>query len=258
MSDAENEPALDLVSRLVPATLKGLHALEFAGRHVSPTALPQLIDAMKGRDDAVKAALADLAHAHLARPAAAGAGLPRACRRGGRRGIAALRSAADEPQPIVAAYRGLRNYARAAQAIYPLAAFFRPISQFFLEQAARDDAELLARLATVDPGRDKVGVMHAGGPPGTRGAFSLYVPETYDEGRAYPLGGGAAWRQRQRRRLPVELGARSAHARLHRAGADGDRLDLVVDGSRHRRAQHRSHGRSGRRRVEQSTPAGSS
>ena len=61
MSDAENEPALDLVSRLVPATLKGLHALEFAGRHVSPTALPQLIDAMRGRDDEVKVALAEAA-----------------------------------------------------------------------------------------------------------------------------------------------------------------------------------------------------
>jgi hypothetical protein len=52
VSDAGNEPALDLVSQLVPATLKGLHALEFAGRHVSPTTLPQLIDAMKGRDAA--------------------------------------------------------------------------------------------------------------------------------------------------------------------------------------------------------------
>ena len=41
MADAGNEPALDLVSRLVPATLKGLHALEFAGRHLSPAALPQ-------------------------------------------------------------------------------------------------------------------------------------------------------------------------------------------------------------------------
>jgi phospholipase/carboxylesterase len=102
-------------------------------------------------------------------------------------GIASLRSAGEAPQPIVAAYRAMRNYAQAAQAIYPMAAFLRPVSQFFLEQSARDDAALLTRLAAVDPAREKVGVMHAGGPPGTRGAFSLYVPETYDESSAYPL-----------------------------------------------------------------------
>ena len=35
------EPAVDAVAQLVPATLKALHALEFAGRHLSPTSLPQ-------------------------------------------------------------------------------------------------------------------------------------------------------------------------------------------------------------------------
>ena len=187
MTDAGNEPALDLVSRLVPAALKGLHALEFAGRHVSPATLLQLIDAMRGRDDEVKAALADSrAFAWPDQLQPVWACLEPAAEAVAE-GIAALRSAADEPQPIVAAYRALRNYARAAQAIYPLAAFFRPISQFFLEQAARDDIQLLAKLAAVDPAREKVGVMHAGGPPGTRGAFSLYVPETYDQARACPL-----------------------------------------------------------------------
>ncbi len=187
MADADTEPAVGAVSQLVPATLKAMHALEFAGRHISPTSLPQIVEAMAGRDDEAKAALA------LSRtldwperlkpvraclePAAAAAAA----------GIAGLRSANEAPQPIVAAYRALRNYAQAAQAIYPMAAFLKPVSQFFLEQSARGDATLAARLAAVDPAREKVGVMHAGGPPGTRGGFSLYVPETYDEGRAYPL-----------------------------------------------------------------------
>src|SRR4029453_1549759 len=58
MADAADEPAVGAVSQLVPATLKAMHALEFAGRHLSPTALPQLIEAMAGRDDDAKAALA--------------------------------------------------------------------------------------------------------------------------------------------------------------------------------------------------------
>src|SRR5205823_9940758 len=92
-------------------------------------------------------------------------------------GIAGLRSASEAPQPIVAAYRALRNYAKAAQSLYPMAAFLKPVSQFFLEERTRNDSAMTDRLAAVDPARERVGVMHVGGPPGTRGGFSLYVPE---------------------------------------------------------------------------------
>ena len=57
MADTGNEPAVNAVAQLVPATLKALHALEFAGRHLSPTSLPRLIEAMAGRDDDLNAAL---------------------------------------------------------------------------------------------------------------------------------------------------------------------------------------------------------
>ena len=102
-------------------------------------------------------------------------------------GIAGLRTAADAPQPIVAAYRALRNYAKAAEAIYPMTAFLKPVSQFFLEASARGDPALIDRLDAADPASINVGVMHVGGPPGTRGAFSLYVPEHYDAATTYPL-----------------------------------------------------------------------
>src|SRR5262249_34262291 len=101
-------------------------------------------------------------------------------------GIAELRAASEAPQPIVAAYRAVRNYAKAAESLYPLSAFLKPVSQFFLEPSARDDAGMIEHLAHV-AGRDKVGVMHVGGPAGTRGAFSLYVPEYYEADIACPL-----------------------------------------------------------------------
>lgn len=187
MADTGNEPAVNAVAQLVPATLKALHALEFAGRHLSPSSLPQLIHAMAGRDDDLKAALS-LSRAldwpgrlapvrECLEPAAEAAA----------DGIAGLRGAADAPQPIVAAYRALRNYAKAAEAIYPMTAFLKPVSQFFLEASARTDPALTDRLAAVDPACVNVGVMHLGGPAGTRGAFSLYVPEYYDAANAYPL-----------------------------------------------------------------------
>ena len=87
---------------------------------------------------------------------------------------------------MFAAYRALRAHARAAEALYPLAAHLRPVSQFFLEPAMRDDAALADRLTGADPTRSNVGVIHVGGAPGTRGAFSLYVPEYYEPSRAWP------------------------------------------------------------------------
>jgi phospholipase/carboxylesterase len=180
MADAADEPAIDAIASLVPATLRALHALEFAGRHLSPATLPQLIDAVAGRNVDVEAALS--ASRTMAWPERLGPvriALEGAAEAAGE-GIAGLLAASDAPQPIIAAYRALRGYARAAEAIYPMAAHLRPVSQFFLEPAARDDAALLDRLAAADAGRDGVGVMHVGGPAGTRGAFSLYVPETHD------------------------------------------------------------------------------
>ena len=103
------------------------------------------------------------------------------------KGIADFLVAMDAPQPMLAAYRALRCYAQAAEAIYPMTAHLKPVSQFFLETTARNDTALLERLTTADPLCESTGVMHVGGPPGTRGAFSLYVPEYYDASRAWPL-----------------------------------------------------------------------
>ncbi|HTE38234.1 MAG TPA: phospholipase [Reyranella sp.] len=182
-----NEPAVDAIARLAPAILRALHAMEFTSRHVAPTTLPQLIDALAKRDSDLGPALAaSRALAWAERLGPVRDCLERAAEAAGE-GIAGLLAAGDAPQPMLAAYRALRSYARAAEALYPMAAHLRPVSQFFLEPPTRDDAVLAEKLAAVDPVREEVGVMHVGGPPGTRGAFSLYVPEYYDAARAWPL-----------------------------------------------------------------------
>ncbi|RVT95779.1 phospholipase [Rhodovarius crocodyli] len=84
------------------------------------------------------------------------------------------------------AWRAFRAIPRASEAIYPLCPFIPSISRHFLEPARRGDAALLERLAA-DPGREGVGVMHLGGPPGSRGNASLYVPEDYEPARPMPL-----------------------------------------------------------------------
>ena len=237
------DPSVEIIARLVPAILRGLHALEFASRHVSPTSLQELTKAVAGRNDDLGAALAtsrDAPWPERLEPV-------RQClERAGNATLAGLTSfiaAVDEPQPIVAAYRALRNYARASEALYPLAAHLKPVSQFFLEISSRDDAALVAKLAEVDPAREGVGFMHVDGPAGMRGCCSLYVPETYDPAKAYPLvvamhggsGNGAAflwsWVREARTRGVIVIAptAKGGTWSLMEPEVDGPNIDRMVD-----------------------------
>jgi len=182
-----SEPTVETIARLVPAILKALYALEFTGRHLSPQTLPRLIEAIAERDSDLEPALAQ----SRAMDWPERLGPARICLEGAAEAtnasLSALLSAPDAEQPIVAAYRAMRGYAGACEQLYPMAPHLRPVSQFFLEASAREDQARLEQLAASDPLKENVGVMHVGGPAGTRGAFSLYVPETYEPSRAWPL-----------------------------------------------------------------------
>jgi phospholipase/carboxylesterase len=86
---------------------------------------------------------------------------------------------------LVAVFRALRHAPRAQAALYPLAAKLPPVSSFFIDPALREDAELLARLA--QPANENTGILHDHNEPGSRGGFSLYVPEYYTPDRTWPL-----------------------------------------------------------------------
>jgi phospholipase/carboxylesterase len=239
-----SEPVVDLLAQLVPAVLRALQALEFAGRHVAPASLPRLVEAIAGRQGDLGGMLARSraldwpAHLLPARQCLESAAAAAAD------GIAGLLAAPAAPQPIVAAYRALRNYARVAEALYPMAPHLRPVSQFFLEAASRNDEALLQRLARAETaGRDGAGVLHVGGPAGTRGAFSLYVPETLDPAEPAPLvvalhggsgNGGAflwSWLREARTRGFILLAptARGATWSLMEPAIDGANIDAMVD-----------------------------
>ncbi|HEX7760263.1 MAG TPA: hypothetical protein VF459_12220, partial [Caulobacteraceae bacterium] len=75
---------------------------------------------------------------------------------------------------------------RAQEALYPLAADLPPVSRFFLNPGARADAALRERLAKAQP-REDAGVFHVGNEPGSRGGYSLYVPEHGPPDQPRPL-----------------------------------------------------------------------
>lgn len=96
-----------------------------------------------------------------------------------------LRSAGGEEE-LMKLFGALRHIPRAQAALYPLAQAFPPVNRFFITPDQRGDADLQRRLMSVMP-REDTGVMHVANEEGTRGGYSLYVPEDYTSDRDWPL-----------------------------------------------------------------------
>lgn len=183
----DSEALLEAIVGMLRPLLQALQALEFAARNLHPPRLRELVDAVADRDVEAREGLARFRTAawpaHLdefrVQVETAAEAVMQA--------FDGLRAAPEDPNATIAAYRALRHYARAAEALYPLARLFRPVSQFFLENAARDDEDKIDRLAADDRPGIRTGVLHGNNDPGQRGGFSVYVPEDYDGMRPVPL-----------------------------------------------------------------------
>jgi phospholipase/carboxylesterase len=178
-----SEAVVDDIVAVLPPLLQSLEALAFVARHLNPPDFGRVMQAVGTPEEALQAARARLAEwpekfteVRTALDSASDAALA---------AFAGLRAVQNGHGDLVSVFRALRYAPRAQEALYPLAAKFPPISSFFLDPALREDAELLARLATA--GREETGVMHDHNEPGSRGGFSLYVPEYYTPDRAWPL-----------------------------------------------------------------------
>jgi phospholipase/carboxylesterase len=178
-----SEAVVDDIVALLPPLLQSLEALAFVARHLNPPDFDRVMLAAGEPEQALQAARAGLAQwpekfadVRRALDAASDATL---------QAFAGLRAVQNGQGDLVAVFRALRYGPRAQEALYPLAAKFPPVSDFFLDPDLRDDEELLARLAA--PARDGTGVIHDRNEPGSRGGFSMYVPEYYAPDRAWPL-----------------------------------------------------------------------
>lgn len=183
MTDAR-EAAVDDIVALLPPLMHALEALGFIARYFSPADFEAVMEAAGKPDDALRAERPRLdrwpdSMAHIRKPLqdAADAALA---------GFDALRDAPEQPDGVRAAFRALRYAPRAQEALYALAAKFPPVSNFFLEPGKRNDAALLARFDQVQATPD-TGIIHVGNEPGSRGGFSMYVPEYYTPDRPWPL-----------------------------------------------------------------------
>ena len=96
--------------------------------------------------------------------------------------VEAFVQATKTPTDPIGLFRALRRFARVQETLYPLAPAFAPVSRWFLDPGRQDDEALVARLRAGALREDdvRVGVMHSANDRGTRGGFSVYVPESWD------------------------------------------------------------------------------
>ncbi|MFH0302188.1 phospholipase [Bradyrhizobium sp. 31Argb] len=177
------EAVVDDIVAVLPPLLQTLESLGFIARHLHPPEFGHVMQIAGEPDAALRAVrprLADWPEQFAAIRAqletASDAAL--AAYRG-------LRAVQDGNGDLVSVFRALRYTPRALEALYPLATRLPPVNEFFTDPALRGDAELLARLA--EPAGATTGILHDGNEPGSRGGFSLYVPEHYTPDRAWPL-----------------------------------------------------------------------
>src|SRR6185437_7612632 len=178
-----SEAVVDDIVAMLPPLLQSLEALAFVARHLNPPDFGRVMQAAGTPDrdlQAIQARLADwpgeFADIKAALQASADAALA---------AFKGLRAVEQGHGDLVAVFRALRYLPRAQEALYPLAAKFPPVSTFFTDPPLREDAALETRLAA--PAQPETGIIHDHNEPGRRGGFSLYVPEYYTPGRAWPL-----------------------------------------------------------------------
>jgi phospholipase/carboxylesterase len=178
-----SEAVVDDIVAVLPPLLQSLEALSFIARHLNPPDFDRVMQAAGTPEEDLQAAIgrlgewpADFADVRMALERASEAALA---------AFAGLRAVQHGQGDLVSVFRALRYVPRALEALYPLTRRFPPISDFFLHPSLRGDEDFKARLA--EPAAENSGVMHDHNEPGSRGGFSLYVPEYYSADRGWPL-----------------------------------------------------------------------
>lgn len=178
-----SEAVLDDIVAVLPPLLQSLEALAFVARHLNPPEFGAVMEAAGTPDEslqAVRARLSDwpqqFAGLRSSLEAASDAALA---------AFAGLRAVQNGDGDLIAVFRALRHVPRAKEALYPLAATLPPVSSFFVDPDLREDAKVLKRLT--QPPHENTGIVHDHNEPGSRGGFSVYVPEYYTPDRTWPL-----------------------------------------------------------------------
>jgi len=178
-----SEAVVDDIVAVLPPLLESLDALAYVARRLHPPVFGRVMEAIGTPDEALQAVRPRL-DGWSPQFEPLGAALQGAID-ATLTAFAGLRKVERGDGDLVAVFRALRHVARAQEEIYPLAEKFPPVSDFFLDPSLREDAACQSRFER--PAAKDTGVFHFDNEPGSRGGFSLYVPEYYTPDRAWPL-----------------------------------------------------------------------
>jgi phospholipase/carboxylesterase len=178
-----SEAVVDDIVAVLPPLLQSLEALGFVARYLNPPDFDRVMETAGQPDDALRAVRprleqwpAQFDDIRNALATASDAALA---------AFAGLRLVQNGNADFVSLFRALRYAPRAQEALYALAARLPPVGEFFVDPSLRQDADLAAKLAA--PANENTGIFHTDNEPGSRGGFSLYVPEYYTRERSFPL-----------------------------------------------------------------------
>lgn len=159
---------------ILPPLLAVLDALSDIARMMHPRRLPALIERLADQDASLRT---QIATAHHEPYAPAGTSALQAC--------ADLRAAPDAANPMLEAYRALRHYHRALEALAAFTDTVPAVGNYFLEPRFRHNADLQRRLT--EPPHPDSGIFHFDNNTNQRGGWSVCVPSWYDPAQPAPL-----------------------------------------------------------------------
>ncbi len=183
-----NDPFVRKLDYLCSEVIRALRAIENLQRRFFPPTIPSLQEEMLPLLPSLEQARRDT---RKMEPSGGFGGVREALDRSAGLVIEALElitgsSRSDMEKTVIQVLQGLRKSCRAQEQLFPLRQALPTINRFFFEPEARERA---AELDPDPPPRTDSGLHHVGTErdPYARGAYSLYVPESYDGSKAWPL-----------------------------------------------------------------------
>jgi phospholipase/carboxylesterase len=156
-----------------------LDTLGEIARMMHPRRLPDLVAMLGERDELLRSDIERLS---------GGTGIPEQVYLAGTLALqacAGLRAAPGVNNPILEAYRAMRQYSRAQEALAGLVETAPSVGRYLLEPQCRNDPALERRLA--EPPHPESGIFHSGNQTNERGGFSVIVPSWYDDAEPAPV-----------------------------------------------------------------------
>ena len=163
-----------LLEKAVPLVLRAIDALQSIQRYLHPALLGKLVDKSLELEAAIVELRNAIAQEADREPDSPLAAIHRATHLTAR-ALNDLKTAPSSPDGIFLAYKALRYLPWAMENIYSLTQHNEVVNEFFG-----------GPIDTEDPNVDS-GVFHFDNERGTKGGYSLFVPETLEHGQSAPI-----------------------------------------------------------------------